>query len=247
MRVKAIIIVGIILLIASCVKKTLNEYPEPPEPPVPVLGKVVVDIDWNNVQADSMLVKIGDSIQNIILQNQPDTFVLKKGGYNIFAYNTQPNIVMNDSIANFNVANGYMEPVMDTFYCATHNVTVVADSVVNISLVPQRQTRVLVIDFVTNDTIYTIQSLTGEINNIASSFNMYTNTEENTAKLLFTGTSVDASLFGIIGTSQTLTVDVKYWSDTAITRKIVDISSDIQDFNDKSQKYKFLNIILDKY
>ncbi len=238
------------LLFASCVKEKLYERPNPVDS---LPAAVLVRIDWQHVEnamvIDTFEIKAGTEHTSVVSSEQPDTLWVDPGTLDIYVHNTPSGIVFNQETASMNTdGEGYIDASQTgIFFSETKTITAASGKVAEVNIQPVPCTRELRIHLIIPseqlyDTLNSIVSVKGKLENVARSFNMKTRQEENAGTLVFESLdSLNINIFGLTEGSHILTLEVKTLFDPQ-KKAEVDLTSELTNFNADKTQPKLISI-----
>lgn len=225
------ILVAWVVVGASCVKNEL--YDPSPE--------VVVHIDWSKLtnidENDIATVLVGDQKEMLKKGLQPSPFYMEKGAYDAYIYNQPEHIIISNKVATVDADFSSGEIVYPGLFYSNSLPFTVDTTITEVQLTPLQRIGLLdiTLNFVSVDSS-TIQSISGRLNNVAKSFDMEKEKEENPQNYSFdfTDSKVSLRILGFTNDTVFLDVNIHPIGDTATSRRI-DIKNKVKDFNkDKS-------------
>ncbi len=257
---KYVIIPFVALFVISCVKETL--YDPVPVTPVPeenpqvdddsLRCKVIIYIDWEGLEGKSDVgsfkVRIGDESAELAVGEQPDTFFVKPGAYDVYVHNTPSGIVFNNGIASMSVDGDgdIVAKQLNPLFSGSMDVAATFDMISQVSVKPvlcMRELDILMLDVFDSPELVSV-----ELSNVAKSFNMKTEKVENVGTNLKIVDNIGDSishvhnLFGFVSGTQILSFHFTFPWDAAGKKGRIDIGQHFSDFNDNRNYTKFVEI-----
>lgn len=255
---------SLLLVPVSCIKEKLHYTPHPDE------AQITVTARWDNrgegvdIPA-SWFLRIGDDYteEENDSTHVPDVF-FSPGDYGILAWSAAEGISVADSTASADILSEGVEGIFiegnpDWFFTCALDTTVAADRNYDLTAMMEQQTRELV--FTVNATGGSRDRITGMegcLTGVAGSMNFVTGeySEESNVGIIFykisDGEEADiweasVRLIGIIGASQSLTVEINFENGNPAPVSIVnDLTDNLAGFNnDKRNPLRLESILTD--
>lgn len=193
-----ILLVGVILLLSSCVKDELHRTAHPAQ------GAVQVTTDWTGHSAEATLpahytLRIGTTEKEVSGTVNCWDDLLQPDSYNLLAYNTPAGITVSGNTATVSsLPDGTLEPLPDYLFSAVKQLAVIADDRLEVTLPMKQRIRRLTLILKLNAgdearIARTTATLTGIAPSIDLATEAVTATEGKTVIPLFTLTAAPAT------------------------------------------------------
>lgn len=245
MKVFKYITLLILLFFTSCVKEMLFDLP-----PKESLTRIFVKINWEKVDENAIdnefLVSVVEDNTLLMSNNQPDTFLVNPGTYDVYVYTKLNGFTYNNEISSMNInESGIITTDLSNKFFSAVAKDIVANKgeITKVDIKPKQNTGQIKIFFNIPDSILNfVLDIAGELNNVAHSFNMKTQIEEGAGTVLLNLMDTTAiNIFGFIEERQMLKIKMSYRY-RPLREALIDLSSKLVDFNTNKEQEKRLVI-----
>jgi hypothetical protein len=242
-----------LLFFSSCIKKTLYDIDiigpsEPPEVTDTAKKKVIIKINWENMEADDMaenvILEIDGRSFIVEKRTQPDTLYLLPGDYDIYIYSVSYDFTINNLNASINNdSNGKIKNDPVAFYSASEKLTVQGNDNAEVIMVPVRNTCKLILRLHIDG--YSLDFSSGTLSNMAGAFDIKTMNEKEPSyvDLFFMDYTSEINTFGTVGINQVLLFEANVDDSTKI-RCEKDIGNLLTNFNNDKTETQIIDVYI---
>lgn len=230
--------------LTSCVKDELFNTPHPEK------GAIVVRTDWSGIAPenlpDTYTLNVDGEEQTADGHSVTVDKLAEPGRHTLLVYNRPEGITLTDGVATVNdmsrqrSAERLIHPLPGHFFTARQEIKVIQDDTLRVDIPMAQRTRDLLLELtVTDGDPGLIKSVTGTLTGIAGAFDLAV--QQITGEAVGTAIAfaragdrltADARLMGIIGTVQSLVLEVRFTDREDVHRVSVDLSKAMGGFND---------------